>query len=177
MLKKNNTSNSPVLKNTVLLAMKQSLHRSKAKQDAMAANYDVKTAGDDADYCEKELASKSINLPSMSDRNYQELGKDGKVLRKSKKHQNLIANSILTPHNDSLSGITLDGGKDPLGGFNRCAKKEMAAIGDANMRNLKRGEVTGARAEKGTTNVMYPLSDLQSLLFRLRFQIADNKTV
>ena len=41
------------------------------KEDVMTANYDIKVAGDNADYCENELVSKKVEVPSLSERNYQ----------------------------------------------------------------------------------------------------------
>ncbi|PON52638.1 Pectinesterase inhibitor domain containing protein [Parasponia andersonii] len=41
------------------------------KEDIMTANYDIKVAADDADYCQNELVSKKVDVPSLSERNYQ----------------------------------------------------------------------------------------------------------
>lgn len=40
-------------------------------EDIMTANYDVIVAGNEADNCENELVSEKVQLPLVSDRNYQ----------------------------------------------------------------------------------------------------------
>ncbi|KAF4352094.1 pectinesterase inhibitor-like [Cannabis sativa] len=40
-------------------------------EDVMTANYDIKVAGDDADLCQAEMASKKVEIPSLADRNDQ----------------------------------------------------------------------------------------------------------
>ncbi|PON96236.1 Pectinesterase inhibitor domain containing protein [Trema orientale] len=77
----NETDDQPIV---VLAALKQCAYWYEAvvgsfksallelKEDIMTANYDIKVAGDDADYCESELVSKKVDIaPSVSERNYQ----------------------------------------------------------------------------------------------------------